>query len=404
MAIFRTPFVGAVVLASMSWSLPSDAAAAPLTVTVAKIEAGVLTISGSAPSAGQTVTLDDRYSVNASSNRGFTFALTTYHPADCVVQLAAGTIKVSAVVAGCGAPGVVPRGAWLSTAPYAVGDLVTWQGSTWRAILAGKGKAPQSNPTHWQIFAAKGETGAQGAVGPAGRTGATGPAGPTGPTGLTGPTGPKGVAGAKGDTGAAGPTGPKGDAGAKGDTGPTGPAGPKGDTGATGATGATGPAGPQGDTGPTGPAGPQGEPGATGAQGPSGIVAMWPLGGTAYWIPNDGTLNFVGVPVEVTLASTQRLFGTATVPIVVTGSSSINWGFGAALCWQSGTAALKTFLGGTTMQELKSAAGGSLVTTAMTTTLPAGTYKIGLCMRVNSHLSLSWSGDVAVSGWIAQAN
>ena len=103
------------------------------------------------------------------------------------------------------------RGAWNSSASYAVNDLVLFSGGTWRALQANASNQPAIGNPAWQVFAAKGDTGAVGPTGPTGGTGATGPAGPTGPRGVAGPTGPLGPTGPQGDTGPAGPQAQKGD-------------------------------------------------------------------------------------------------------------------------------------------------------------------------------------------------
>jgi hypothetical protein len=71
------------------------------------------------------------------------------------------------------AEGLDPRGAWLASAIYQPGDLVAYQGSTWRAKLTNKNKAPAAGAS-WEQFADK------GAVGPKGPKGSQGPQGPAG--------------------------------------------------------------------------------------------------------------------------------------------------------------------------------------------------------------------------------
>jgi hypothetical protein len=118
------------------------------------------------------------------------------------------------------------------TALYAVNDVVTFNGSTYVAVIAngpGNGTPDSSQCASggpgngsgpcWMVWAQ------------AGTPGAAGPQGPMGPIGLTGVTG------------AQGPQGPQGAQGATGATGATGPAGLDGTAGATGATGAAGPQG-----------------------------------------------------------------------------------------------------------------------------------------------------------------
>jgi chitodextrinase len=183
---------------------------------------------------------------------------------------------------------------WGIATAYNVNDVVVHQGSAWRAKLANTGIEPGTNPTNWQQFAAKGDTGAVGPAGADGADGATGPVGPAGPVGPTGadgavgavgPQGPIGPVGAVGPQGPVGPTGADGAIGPQGAVGPIGPVGavgPQGPVGPTGADGAVGPQGAVGPIGPVGAVGPQGPVGPTGADGaigPQGAVGpMGPVG------------------------------------------------------------------------------------------------------------------------------
>ena len=86
-------------------------------------------------------------------------------------------------------------------ATYAADNVVTYNGSSYIAIVANgpnpSGPTPDQNPS-WSILAAGG---AIGATGPQGPQGAPGPEGITGPMGNPGPTGPTGPAGPQGPTG-----------------------------------------------------------------------------------------------------------------------------------------------------------------------------------------------------------
>jgi hypothetical protein len=129
------------------------------------------------------------------------------------------------------------RGAWVSTASYSAGAVVTYNGASYICIVKNTNVQP-TNATDWSILDAPGAPGAPGAAGPAGSPGPQGPAGATGATG------------SQGAMGAPGPMGPAGAPGAMG------PAGVQGVAGSTGAAGSPGPAGPQGPRGATGPQGP----------------------------------------------------------------------------------------------------------------------------------------------------
>ncbi len=236
------------------------------------------------------------------------------------------------------------QGTYSSTANYAAGEVVGWQGSSYVSLAAANhGNTPGVSPGEWGLLSAAGATGATGA---AGAVGSTGPQGPVG-FGLTGATGAAGPAGATGATGAPGlvyqgayssttnyalgdvvvwggssyaslvasnhgqtpglSPGSWGILTGQGPVGATGAAGPMGAAGATGALGPVGPPGQQGNAGAqgvAGQAGAQGIPGATGAtglQGPAGPQGVaGPVG-----------LSFIGAY-----------------------SSTVNYGLGNGVMWQ----------------------------------------------------------------------
>ena len=126
------------------------------------------------------------------------------------------------------------RAAWVSTAAYATGAVVTYNGASYICLMKNTGVAPSSNAGDWAILDAPGATGATG---------------PAGPQGVPGPTGAVGAAGAQGVMGLPGPVGPAGTAGAAGPAGTQGPAGPVGPAGSSGAQGSTGLTGAQGPPG-----------------------------------------------------------------------------------------------------------------------------------------------------------
>jgi hypothetical protein len=201
------------------------------------------------------------------------------------VQGSSGPIGAVGPQGPAGLPGINNRGTWVPTTAYQINDSVSFDGSSWIALIANTQSAPSANNPNWQLLAAKGINNQGGwvsyinyqvddAVSDGGQfwlalapsldsepsatntnwqlisaSGATGPAGPTGPPGSAGQTGPTGPAGAQGTTGATGAAGPQGPIGL---TGATGPQGPQGPTGSTGLTGAQGPQGPQGLAGANG--------------------------------------------------------------------------------------------------------------------------------------------------------
>lgn len=61
--------------------------------------------------------------------------------------------------------GLVPKGAYDNSTDYAVGDSVSYGGSSYVMYVdAGSGTLP-TDDTKWQIIATKGDTGATGTVG-----------------------------------------------------------------------------------------------------------------------------------------------------------------------------------------------------------------------------------------------
>lgn len=95
-----------------------------------------------------------------------------------------------------GAIGLTWRNAWVAATAYAVGDVVTSAGGTYRRKVAGTtATAPQSDATNWEPVATP------GAQGPQGTQGTTGAAGPQGTQGTIGSTGPQGAQGAQGSPG-----------------------------------------------------------------------------------------------------------------------------------------------------------------------------------------------------------
>jgi hypothetical protein len=190
---------------------PSAEAAANLTIQTATLQSGRLVIVGTAQSAGTVVRIQGTsFQATANAQRQFSFNV-VYRTPECIIPLASPTGVLSVLIDRC-APGLVMRGAWISTAKYLRGDLVLFDGSTWLARRANTGKEPGGSTSagDWQVFAERGPTG------PRGVAGATGPQGEQGPQGLRGPQGDEGPQGLKGNTGPEGPIGPQGAPGASG--------------------------------------------------------------------------------------------------------------------------------------------------------------------------------------------
>jgi Collagen triple helix repeat (20 copies) len=220
-------------------STASAATLSPPVITKATIESGQLVVEGKL-TASATISLDGRYTTRADTAGLFRFRV-TYLPKDCIIELRqlinSSTVtppKRSGVVANCAADNFAWRGSWSNSSTYSLGDVVTHNGATWRAVRANTNRTPVWG-ADWSMLAGRGERGAQGQAGQQGLQGSQGERGAKGDKGDKGDTGANGVAGQNGQNGAQGPVGPQGQ---------------------TGPRGAQGPAGPQGQQGQQGPAGP----------------------------------------------------------------------------------------------------------------------------------------------------
>jgi len=130
----------------------------------------------------------------------------------------------SAGATGPQGPPVSFQGAWSNATTYALGDAVSYNGSSYISVVNGNiNHQPDTAPASWSLLAQQGAIGATGPTGPIGPVGATGL---TGATGATGPAGPTGATGSQGIQGVQGPTGLTGATGAAGSAGPQGPQGP----------------------------------------------------------------------------------------------------------------------------------------------------------------------------------
>ncbi|MBL9126240.1 MAG: tail fiber domain-containing protein [Verrucomicrobiales bacterium] len=96
---------------------------------------------------------------------------------------------------GGGEAGLHWRGAWDSGLVYAANDAVSFDGSSWIALVSNSAIKPAADPATWSLLAAQGEPGTRGPQGPAGPAGSQGPQGPVGPQGPQGPQGPPGEPG-----------------------------------------------------------------------------------------------------------------------------------------------------------------------------------------------------------------
>ncbi|MFN7004232.1 MAG: hypothetical protein ACK4NW_12485 [Roseinatronobacter sp.] len=106
-------------------------------------------------------------------------------------------------------------GAWQRAQRYERGDVVTFQGGSFIALIRNRRTEPLpgTSTLEWGLLAVPGETGPEGPEGRRGPRGAIGPDGPEGPRGRRGLEGPAGEEGPRGRRGVAGPEGPQGPAG-----------------------------------------------------------------------------------------------------------------------------------------------------------------------------------------------
>jgi hypothetical protein len=98
-------------------------------------------------------------------------------------------------------PIITWRGPWASGTTYGANDAVSFNGSSFIALISSTGSEPDINLSAWQMMSSVGSTGATGSPGP---TGAQGPAGAAGTAGMLGPMGSTGPTGATGPVGGTG--------------------------------------------------------------------------------------------------------------------------------------------------------------------------------------------------------
>lgn len=66
--------------------------------------------------------------------------------------------------------GLVPKGAYDAGTDYDVGDVVSYQGSSYVMYVNAAAGTTPTDTTKWMVLASKGDAGATGATGPAGST------------------------------------------------------------------------------------------------------------------------------------------------------------------------------------------------------------------------------------------
>jgi hypothetical protein len=96
------------------------------------------------------------------------------------------------------AKGINNQGSWVQVVHYQVDDAVTDGGQFWIAVAPNIASEPNLLNPNWQLIAAQGSPGPVGSAGPQGPQGTIGPAGPAGPQAPQGPTGSPGPVGPQG--------------------------------------------------------------------------------------------------------------------------------------------------------------------------------------------------------------
>src|SRR5438270_403745 len=85
-------------------------AEARIRLSDSEILAGLLVVAGRTERAGETITLDDKFSMTSDRRHRFVFRV-PYYPSSCTVTLKAGSDERTAAVAACAAAGTAgPRG------------------------------------------------------------------------------------------------------------------------------------------------------------------------------------------------------------------------------------------------------------------------------------------------------
>jgi hypothetical protein len=168
--------------ATAQWSLLAQQGAiggpGPVGSTGATGSQGVQGIQGPIGPAGPTG------AVGAAGPTGLTGGTGATGPAGSVGPIGA---------TGPQGPPVSFQGTWNIATTYALGDAVSYNGSSYASLVAGNiGFQPDISNVKWALLAQAGAAGVAGANGATGSPGATGPSGPSGSAGPAGPAGTNG--------------------------------------------------------------------------------------------------------------------------------------------------------------------------------------------------------------------
>jgi hypothetical protein len=131
------------------------------------------------------------------------------------------------------------------------------------------------------------------------------------------------------------------------------------------------------------------------------VVATFSLAGSiALSIPGgSGSYVFAGPTASITVTANQRLTGAATLPIGLASGAEQTVDIG--LCFQIGAAPITNFAAGNYSTQ-RVATGRRSYGASATTTLAAGTYLVGACVR-NTGAGAINDNDF-VNGWITVTN
>ena len=158
----QRPLTTSLALMTLAASAAGADAATDVIINDAKIASGKLVISGAA-APSSWVRLDGQpgaeFSVRSGADGTFQFGV-LYHPGDCIidVQRLVSPAKLGpaaqALVFGCAPRALTQRGAWEAGTEYLAEDVVSANGTSWRASRTNIGSKPVAGSLDWARFAA----------------------------------------------------------------------------------------------------------------------------------------------------------------------------------------------------------------------------------------------------------
>jgi hypothetical protein len=147
----RNLFSSAVMAAGLvlfASALPAEAAGSPqITVSQIAIVAGKLVITGNDTSVGKVITIQGTtvHTTSAGPQKAFAFNI-NYRTNDCRLTLVTDTGSLDNLIIGNCAPGFTAKGAWAAATQYALNDVVTRFGQTYRPGTRVSPRRPNRTP------------------------------------------------------------------------------------------------------------------------------------------------------------------------------------------------------------------------------------------------------------------